>query len=183
MSAPTTKGLSKTKLKVIRGEMTAAHDNFENTLLRHALYKTSNLAVSQDLVQTTFLKTLVYLRKGGKVDLMRSFLNHVLNALIIDEYRKNGKNKTLSLDALLDKGFDPGSGLNEYERTTDILDGKEIILLLPQLSEKYERVIELRYLKGLSLKEISLLTGQSENTVAVQVHRGLQKLKKLYFDT
>ncbi len=173
--------LSKIKLNIIRGEMTVAHNDFENALLRRALYKTNNSEMSQDLVQTTFLKTLVYLQKGGKVDLMRSFLNHVLNGLIIDEYRKNGKHKLLSLDVLLGKGFEPGS--DDYQKTMNILDGKKLILLIPQLPKKYQLIIEMRYLKGLSLKEMSLLTGQLENTLAVQVHRGLTQLRKLYFGT
>jgi len=158
--------------------MTITHDDYRDALLRRAYYKTNNSELSKDLVQTTLLKTLVYLQKGGKIDLMRSFLNHILNALIIDEYRKN---KNTSLDTLLEKGFDPGS--NEYEKTINILDGKEIIMLLPQLPKKYEKVIRMRYLKGLSLKEIATLTGQTENTVAVQVHRGLAKLKKMYLGT
>lgn len=169
--------LSKKKLDVIRGEMTQAHASFEGALLQRALFKTNNNEVSQDLVQTTFLKTLIYLQKGGKIDLMRGFLNHVLNALIIDEYRKN---KIASLDSLLDKGFE--IGFNNSSQVADIIDGKKIILLIPQLPPKYHKVIHMRYLKGLSLKEISTLTGQSENTVAVQVHRGIGKLKMLYFD-
>lgn len=169
------KPLSKRKLNLIQGEMTIAHDEYNKVLLRRAFYKTSDSEVSKDLVQTTFLKTLRYLQNGGKIDLMRSFLNHILSALIIDEYRKN---KNMSLDSLLEKGFEPGS--DEYEKTINILDGKELILLIPQLAKKYEVVIKMRYLKGLSLKEMALLTGQSENTVAVQVHRGLAKLKKLY---
>jgi len=173
--------LSKRKLKAIRGEMTIAHNDYRSALLRKALYKTNNPEMSQDLVQTTFLKTLIYLRKGGKVDLMRSFLNHVLNALIVDEYRKNSKQKSISLDLLLDKGFEIGT--NDYQKTIDILDGKEIVLLIPQLPKKYQQIIGMRYLKGLPLKDISLITNQSENTVAVQIHRGLIKLKKLYAGT
>jgi len=167
--------LSKRKLNSIRGEMGVAHSDFNDVLLKRALYKTSDTEVSQDLVQTTFLKTLVYLQKGGKIDLMRSFLNHVLNDLIIDEYRKN---KNLSLDVLLEKGFEPGS--DDYKRTSDIIDGKQIVLLVSQLPKKYEFVVRMRFIKGLSLKEIALITGQSQNTVAVQAHRGLAQLKKLY---
>lgn len=169
--------LSRAKLNVIRDNMGVAHSDYHRGLLRRALYKTSDGEVSQDLVQATFLKTLLYLQKGGKVDLMRSFLNHVLNDLIVDEYRYR-KNRTVSLDTLLKNGFEPGS--NEFEREINVLDGKRVILLIPQLPKKYEVVIRLRYLKGLSLKEMALITGQSENTVAVQVHRGLAKLKKLH---
>lgn len=166
--------LSKIKLHLIQNEITAAHKDNEYGLLRHALYKTNNSEMSQDLVQTTFLKTLGYLQRGGKIDFMRSFLNHILNDLIIDEYRKK---KTVSLDVLLENGFQ--LGFSDFERNMNILDGKEIILLTSQLSKKYELVIRLRYLKGLSLKETALITGQSENTVAVQAHRGLAKLKEL----
>ncbi len=167
--------LSKGALDGIRSDMSSAHNAYQGVLLRRALYKTNNPEVSEDLVQSTFLKTLLYLQKGGKVALMRSFLNHVLGDLIIDEYRKR---KSVSLDALLEKGFEPGT--DEYQRTINILDGKQAALLLPQLAKKYELVIELRYLKGLTLKEVAFITGQSENTVAVQAHRGLQKLRALY---
>jgi RNA polymerase sigma-70 factor, ECF subfamily len=173
--------LPKGKLKKIKDDLTVAHGEYKDVLLRRAQYKTNDDELSQDLVQTTFLKTLIYLRKGGQIDLMHSFLNHVLSALIIDEYRKNAKHKSLSMDVLLDKGFDPGS--NEYKRNADIFDGKKIVSLIPQLPKKYELVIHMRYSRGLSLREMALLTGQSENTVAVQVHRGLLKLRELYFST
>ncbi len=171
------KALPKAKLKIIRSDMTTAHGDYNRALLRRAFYKTSDSEMSKDLVQTTFLKTLLYLQKGGKVDLMRSFLNHILNDLIVDEYRLR-KNKAISLDILLENGFEPG--FSNFEKDINILDGKRAILLIPQLSKKYEVVIRLRYLKGLSVKETALITGQSENTVAVQVHRGLAKLKKMY---
>jgi DNA-directed RNA polymerase specialized sigma24 family protein len=43
--------------------------------------------------------------------------------------------------------------------------------------------MRMRYVQDLSLKEMSLLTGQTENTVAVQAHRGLAKLRVLYEET
>jgi DNA-directed RNA polymerase specialized sigma24 family protein len=38
----------------------------------------------------------------------------------------------------------------------------------------------MKYGRGMSYQEISETTGQSKNTTAVQVHRGLEKLKVLY---
>lgn len=169
------KKLSKTKLDAIRSNMTDAHNSFAPGLEKHALYKTSNIDTGHDLVQDTFLKTLLYLQKGGKVMMMRSFLNHILRDLIIDEYRKN---KTTSLETLLEKGFD--LSFDDQKVIEDIFDGKQIVLLIPLLSRKYRLVMHMRYIQDLSLKEISLITGQSQNTVAVQAHRGLEKLKTLY---
>ena len=51
---------------------------------------------------------------------------------------------------------------------------------MPQLPIKYQKVMRMKYVQDLSIKEIALLTGQSKNTVTVQAHRGLEKLKLLY---
>lgn len=163
---------------LIGDEMTVACNAYQGSLIRRAQYKTNNREVSQDLVQTTFLKTMQYLIRGGKINLMRSFLNHILNALIVDEYRKK---KATSLDILIENGFEPAE--DDSKRMENISDGKSLVFLIPKLPKKYALVIQMRYLRGLSLKEISALTGQSENTVAVQLHRGLVKLRKLYVGT
>jgi len=144
-------------------------------LTARALYKTQNKATSEDLVQKTFMKTWVYLIKGGNIDLMRAFLYHVLNDLVIDEYRKR---KTLSLDELLSNGFEPSSG--DFKRPQAVFDGKIALELIEQLPKKYRHVMKMRYGEDLSLKEMSERTGQSKNTVAVQAYRGLEKLKVLY---
>jgi len=34
--------------------------------------------------------------------------------------------------------------------------------------------------RDLSLQEISLITGRSKNSIAVQAHRGLEKLRVIY---
>lgn len=167
--------LSKFKLAIIRADMNIAHGSFQADLEKRVLYKTNNVELGHDLVQDTFLKTFLYLQKGGKITLKKSFLNHILNDLIVDEYRKS---KTMSLDILLEKGFDPGG--DDQEQAMNIFDGKQVVLLIPFLPEKYQTVMRLRYMQDLSLKEISLITGQTLNTVAVQAHRGLEKLKNLY---
>jgi RNA polymerase sigma-70 factor (ECF subfamily) len=106
---------------------------------------------------------------------MKAFLYHVLNNLIVDQYRKH---KTTSLDTLLEKGFEPS--VSDSGRLFNVLDGKAAFLLIQSLPKKYQKVMRMRYVQELSLKEISLITGQSKNTIAVQVHRGLAKLKLLY---
>ncbi len=131
--------------------------------------------VPSNLVQDTFKKTWEYLVKGGKITVMKSFLYHVLKDLIIDEYRKR---KPSSLDALMEKGFELGE--DNSERLINVLDGKRAILLISRLPEKYQKVMLMRYVNDLSLKEMSLITGQSTATLAVQLHRGLKKLKELY---
>jgi RNA polymerase sigma-70 factor (ECF subfamily) len=163
------------KTQINRSLLTAAHHSYQKGMNSHAFFKINDRAASEDLVQDTFIKTWRYLVKGGKIEIMRAFLYHILNDLVIDEYRKR---KTTSLDALREKGFEPS--IDNSKQLLNFLDGKAAILLIPSLPEKYQKVIRMRYIQDLSLKEISLITGQSKNTIAVQIHRGIEKLKLLY---
>ncbi len=175
MTKEKTKKISKAEQKIIKLDLTNAHDNYSDALTKHAFYKTGDHELSKDLVQITFLKTLQYLQKGGKIDTMRSFLNHVLNNLVTDEYRKR---KATSLDSLIERGFEPA--VDDFNKVLDIFEGKQALHLIKFLPKKYQTIMRMRYVNNLSLKEMALLTDQTENTVAVQAHRGLAKLRVLY---
>lgn len=155
--------------------LTEAHRDYAKGLNSYAFFKLHDQEMGQDMVQDTFMKTWVYLVKKGKIDLMKAFLYRILNNLIVDQYRKN---TTTSLDVLLEKGYEPGA--NPTDRLVNMLDGKKALLLIQRLPQKYQKVMRMRYVQDLSLKEMSLVTGQSKNAIAVQLHRGLTKLKLLY---
>ncbi len=155
--------------------ITNAHKDFQSGMQTYAFFKTHDSGVGQDLVQDTFVKTWKYLVKGGQIEVMKAFLYHVLNNLIVDQYRKR---KTTSLDMLLEKGYDPSAGGNE--KLFNFLDGKSAVQLIDKLPIAYQKVMRMRYLQDFSLKEMSKATGKSTNTVAVQAYRGLEKLKVLY---
>lgn len=154
---------------------TQAFGDYEKALLKRSLFKISNQETANDLVQTTFLKTWEYLLKHGKVDSMKAFLFHVLNNLIIDEYRKK---KPVSLDALTDSGFQVP--VDDTGRIYDTIDGKTASGLILFLTEKYRIVMSMHFMDDMSITEISEYTNQSKNTVAVQIHRGIEKLAVLY---
>jgi len=82
------------------------------------------------------------------------------------------------LDSLLEKGYEPS--VDSREQLVNIFDGKAALLLIARLPPQYQTVMRMRYVQDLSLKEMSLITGKSKNTIAVQLHRGLAKLKQLY---
>ncbi len=167
--------MDEKETKEMDNTLTNAHLSFEKKLTAHAFFKIHSHTLSKDLVQDTFLKTWRYLVRGGKIEIMRAFLYHVLNDLIIDEYRKK---KTVSLDVLIENGFEPS--YRDKNQKIEMLEGKSAILLIGSLPEKYQKVMKMKYVQDLSLKQISMLTGLSKNTIAVQIHRGLAKLKVLY---
>lgn len=155
--------------------LSVAHKDYGKMLNAYARFKISDRSTGEDLVQDTFLKTWAYLARGGEIHVMKSFLYHVLNNLIVDEYRKR---KATSLDVLLENGYEPSFDYskNLYDR----IDGRAALLLIPHLPQRYQKVMYMRYVQDLTLKEMSFVTGQSRNTMAVQLHRGIHKLKVLY---
>lgn len=164
----------------IQDILTNAYKDYKKALFARALFKVNDPIVSEELVQDTFMKAWAYLVKGGEILAMRAFLYHVLNNLIVDQYRKH---KTVSLDDLLEKGYEPSensSSETSSKRMLDVFDGKAILPLIELLPQKYQKIMMMRYTQDLSLEEMSKLTGESKQTIAVQAHRGLEKLKQLY---
>ena len=159
----------------LQNVLALAHAEFEKGLLKHARFRVSDTCVCDDLVQDTFLKTWMYLLKVGKINLMKPFLYHVLNCLIIDEYRKK---KSLSLDTLLKNGIELEG--NELMHSINMIDGQAAVALIETLPEAYQKIISLRYINDFSLAEIALETGLTKNLVAVKTHRGMEKLRTLY---
>ncbi len=167
--------MNRKEENIQKNNMEVAYSDFNKGMNKYSFFKLHEKNLSEDVVQDTFIKTWSYLVKGGKIILMKSFLYHILNNLIIDEYRKN---KPVSLDNLVENGFDPKSP--DSDREIDIIDGKKAIDLIKKLPLKYQKIMKMKYALELTLREMSLLTGQTKNTLAVQIHRGVEKLKILY---
>lgn len=159
-------------------KLTLAYNEYKKCLSSYASFRVSNSALTDDLVQDTFIRTWLYIAKGGEIVKMKAFLYHVLNGLIVDEYRKR---KNLSLDTLIENGHEPVIENTESESNLNVFDGKIAVLLISHLPRNYQKIMRMRYVQDLSLSEIASITGKSKNAMAVQAHRGLEKLKILYF--
>jgi RNA polymerase sigma-70 factor (ECF subfamily) len=165
---------SENEIEKIEIVLTKAHKEYAGELKKRAFFKLSDRMLVQDIVQDTFLKTWKYLRKGGRIETMRAFLYRVLNDLIVDEYRKR---KAVSLDMLIEKGFEPRS--DDVSRLIDQIDGKIVLFLIGRLPAKYQKIMLMRYIEDLSLNEISQKNGQTKNTNAVQIHRAIEMVRSL----
>ena len=160
-----------------------AYEAYNDALFRHALFRVSNRDRALELVQDTFLKVWDYLQGGGTVDQYKAFLYRILNNLIIDEYRKK---KSSSLDEILENDtgemeskLSEGS-VREIEENFDEARTLEAIRArIPELPDTYRDVVTMRYIDGLTPKEIASMMNISENVVSVRLHRGTHKLREL----
>lgn len=156
-----------------------AFDQYADALFRHASIRLSDRERAIEIVHDSFTKVWGYIREGHEIASFRPFLYKVLNNLIIDEYRRR---KSTSLDAILEQeGIDEGifSELRDepLEAMIDALDAKQALAVLSELPDIYRETITLRFVDGLTPKEIALLIEESENVVSVRLHRGVKILR------
>jgi RNA polymerase sigma-70 factor (ECF subfamily) len=160
-----------------------AFERYSDDLFRHAVLRLSDRERALELTQECFTRAWEYLQKGEVIREFRPFLYRTLKHLIIDEYRKH---KTHSLEAMLEdhegssvEALMPQDESNTLAAAIERFEGKEALAALPKLPDTYREVLTLRFVEGLSPKEIAELIAESENVVSVRIHRGLKKLKTL----
>lgn len=151
-----------------------AYDEFSDSIFRHIYFRIFDREVAKELMQETFMKTWEYIASGHKIDNLKAFLYKTARNNVVSYIRKK---KTLSLDKLLEDGYQPAT--DEHENFGFDLDMKNIVVILEKLPKKYLDVLKMRYLEGLGPKEISVVLAISENVVSVRINRGIVKLKKL----
>lgn len=160
-----------------------AFDAHSDALFRHACLRLSDRERARDLTQDAFIKAWDYVASGNDIRHWKSFLYRVLNNLIIDEYRRA---KDVSLDALLED--DPvranaataTDDLPALEAALDDARALEVIRrIMEELPEPYRAVLIMRYVDGLSPKEIAQALDETENAVSVRIHRALGRLREL----
>jgi RNA polymerase sigma-70 factor (ECF subfamily) len=160
---------------------TEAFEAYSDELFRHAVMRLSDRERALELTQECFMRAWGY-SKNQEIRELRPFLFRTLRHLIIDEYRRH---KPVSLEAMVfeeDSSVEallPPDESNTLEAAVERFESKAALEALNQLSDLYRETLMLRYVQGLTPREIAEIVGESENVVSVRVHRGLKKLKEI----
>lgn len=170
------KSLSKTEFNSYFENI---YNEYIDHLYRFTLFRVSDKEKAIDIVQDVFFKYFRYLEDSRESDQElvfnhKAFLFKTTRNTIIDHYRKK---QSQSLDDLLDNGYEYSSDEDVSHNTSIDIDYKEVVKLLKDFDPELQELIYMRFIEGLSLTDMSTITGQKENTISVQIHRVLEKLK------
>lgn len=151
------------------------YDKFADAIFRHCVFRVSDREKAKDLTQVAFIKLWEQMSQGKEIENIRAFLYRIVNNLIIDEYRKR---KNDSLDQMheekdFDIGIDPRQNIEVHD------DYNRTLSLIETLPDNYKEALIMRHIDDMSVKEISQITGDSENVISVRIHRAIEKLTKL----
>ncbi len=155
-------------------EFLRTYEEFADPIFRYCLIRVRNRDEALDLSQEVFFKTWHYIADGNEVKNMRAFLYEVARNLMINASLKQ---KPVSLDDLTENGFEPASHDEQAMETRFLF--KDALGQIDQLDEKYREPLLLRYVDGLPVQDIAALLDQSENTISVRIHRGLEQVRTL----
>lgn len=139
---------------------------------------TGNEDVSEDITQETFIKLI---RNIDKFDIygkakFSTYIITLCKNCYIDYFRKNNKyindiyiNETLNIE------YD-----NVEEKVLDKIQYEDINTSFEKLPEDQRIVIKMKYIEGLTLKEIGEKLEIEPKTIKSRIHNGVVKLRKLF---
>ncbi len=165
---------------------------FEELVERHyqqaynlAYRLTGNAADAEDLVQEAFLRAYRFFDRYDRSMPFMNWFNRILTNLYIDEYRRRGRLRTVSIDEtfttedgeegttfdLPDLSPGPMEEVLSKEYTEAIQEG------LQQLSPEFRIAVVLADIEGHSYEEIAEIMNTSIGTVRSRIHRGRKQLR------
>lgn len=148
------------------------YDTYADDIYRFCYLKVSSRELAEDLSQEVFTRFWQALREGTVMRSERALLYTMARNLVIDWYRKK---KEASLDVLTEQGIEFGG--EDAEDVTREAEMKEALQMVQVLDEPSREVLLLRFVEGLSPKEIARLSGESANVISVRLNRAMKKLR------
>lgn len=164
-----------------QGEKTAFQElisKYHPIVYKFLVKLTQDKDLAEDLTQETFLK---FIRNIEKYDIygkakFSTYIITVAKNCYVDEIRKWGRMRVdFNLDDYASKLPDEG---HMEENVVNRLYAAEIKDRLEDLTQEQKLAIRLKYIEGLTLKEISEILNVETTTVKSRIHNGIVRLRK-----
>ena len=166
------------------------NEAFDTLLLRHKgrlfnyiyqMVRDSDLA--DDIFQETFVKAITTIKQNRYNDLGKfsAWITRIARNLVIDSFRSEKSQGLVSTD---DENYDI---LNRRELSEDTIEDAMIDLqieddlrrLIDELPEPQREVLNMRFYRDLSFKEIAELTGVSINTALGRMRYAIHNMRRM----
>lgn len=160
-------------------KMTELYEEFRYDCLHVALRITNNMAMAEDAVHDAFLSVIKHKEEMFALN-RRDFRKRIViitKNKCIDIIRKNHSISSINIDDM------------EYELSSDDLpvdiqviskeDFERISECISEIDEISRLVLQMKYIQGLSYKEIGEALGMTPKHVDTRIMRAKQKVRKL----
>ena len=166
------------------------NEAFDNLLTRHhnkvysyIYYIVKNKDLTEDIFQETFMKAIMTIRQGRYTDNGKfiAWISRIAHNLIIDHYRQERAENTVSpedetLDIFNRRELSEGTIEDTIVHRQIESDIRRLVKALP---DNQREVLEMRYYKNMSFKEIADATQVSINTALGRMRYALLNIRKM----
>lgn len=142
-------------------------------LLRFAQKKAQNAKDAEDLAQETMVNCLRQMHLFRGEASLKTWMMTILRHEIADYYRKKYAKKaikTLPLSDFLLK--------HEIQKTSEV--EHKVKIVLEKMLDRRKRLLLMKYVDGLSVKEIAQRVGKTFKAVESDLYRARESFKELY---
>ncbi|MDH8701607.1 RNA polymerase sigma factor (sigma-70 family) [Dysgonomonadaceae bacterium PH5-43] len=155
----------------------------ESNVYSYIYFIVRNREMAEDIFQEAFIKAIATIKQGRYTETgkFRAWINRIAHNLIIDSYRQEKNEQTISND---DSEIDLLNNSKYTDSTIEDILIKDQILadvkkLVDYLPDNQREVLILRYYQDLSFKEIADITGVSINTALGRMRYAILNMRKI----
>jgi RNA polymerase sigma-70 factor (ECF subfamily) len=151
------------------------YDRYHESIFRYIWSRVSDQQLAEDLTGDVFTSMVINLPKYRSVGSpFQAWLYRIARNLIIDHSRKASSRKELHLDEVINNsaGEEDPTLIVENQMIVE-----EVQAVLGELKPLKQDVIILRFIVGLSLKEVASILGRTISSIKVTQHRALKELR------
>jgi len=154
-----------------------------DTVYSYIYFIVKNRELAEDIFQETFVKAIVTIKQGRYTEngKFRAWISRIAHNLIIDNYRQEKNEQTISnddceVDLFNNYKLSEGTIEDEMIKSQILTDVKKLIDYLP---DNQREVLLLRYYQDLSFKEIADITGVSINTALGRMRYAILNMRRM----
>lgn len=155
--------------------LTALYRKYVDSVYKFIYYRTGNREEAEDLTSETFIKMMKSLKSFSFDSTFKTWLLGIAKHTVLDYFRKYYKNRTIPLENFLNIDL----GTLDKPQEIDKSKIERLSHLLKKLPKNYRDVLELRFLRGYSIKETALELDKTISNIKVMQYRALQKAREL----
>ena len=158
-------------------------DRHKDRVYSYILHYVKNPELADDIFQETFVKAIVTIKQNRYVENGRfsAWITRIAHNLIFDYFRKEKSENLQSTDAgdinILNRKELSEATVEDHIILSQIeTDIHRLIMAVP---ENQREVLQLRYFKDMSFKEIAMLTNVSINTALGRMRYAILNMRKM----
>ena len=155
----------------------------KSSIHSYIYFMVRNKELAEDIFQETFVKVIMTIKQGRYTEngKFKAWITRIAHNLIIDGIRQERNENTISndeveVDLLNNMKLCDGTVEDNLVRRQVLSDVKKLVRHLP---DNQREVLEMRYYRNLSFKEIADITGVSINTALGRMRYAILNMRRM----